>query len=112
MAIKGNQSTALIAATAADFTIFQNTTSGRVAFTQIHLHEFGNTGDTVELFRSADATSAAGERIDQVVLAANESEFSSAATVVIEPGEFLVGNAVTGALVNVQGIYTQYSGSD
>ena len=110
MSIKGNNTSGLIPATAADFTILQNTTTTRWAVTQIHLHEQVGTGDTVALFKSADAVSAAGERIDQVVLGANETKDSLATTTVLEAGEFLVGNAVTGALASVEAIYTIYDG--
>lgn len=110
MSIKGNNTSGLISATAADFTILQNTTTTRWAVTQIHLHEHGGAGDTVELFKSANATSAANERIDNIVLAADETESSTFTTFVLEAGEFLLGNAITGALVNVEAIYTTYTG--
>lgn len=111
MSIKGNNTSGLISAIAADFTILENTTNTRWAVTQIHLHEHGGVGDTVELFKSSNAASAAGERIDNIVLAADETESSAFTTVVLEAGEFLLGNALAGALVNVEAIYTTYTGS-
>lgn len=110
MSIKGNNTSGLISATAADFTILENTTTSRWAVTIINLHEHSGVGDTVDLFISADAVSASTERIDQLVLGANETKSSLFTTAVLEAGEFLLGNAVTGALVNVEAIYTAYSG--
>jgi len=110
MSIKGNNTSGLIAATAADFTILQNTTSGRWAVTIINLHDQLGAGDTVDLFVSADAVSAAAERIDNVVLAANETQSSAFTTVVLSAGQFLLGNAVTGGQVAVEAIYTTYDG--
>ncbi len=110
MSIKGNNSSGLVSATAADFTILENTSNSRWTVNIINLHEHGGVGDTVDLFKSPDATSAAGERIDQVVLAANDTIPSLFTPVNLAPGEFLLGNAVTGALVNVEAIYTAYSG--
>lgn len=109
MAVKGNNSSGLISATAADFTILQNTSQGRWAVTQLKAHAI-STGDTVDFFKSSDAVSAAGERIDQLVLGANETKSSLFPTVNLAPGEFLLGNALTGALVNVEAIYTAYDG--
>ena len=110
MAIKGNKSSGIIDATAADFTILQNTSSNRWAVTQIHLHADTAVGDTVELFSSPDATSAAGVRIDRVVMAGDDTQDALFVTTILEAGRFLVGNATAGALVNVEAIYTIYTG--
>jgi len=111
MSVKGNNTSGLISALVTDTTILQNTsTSDRWAVTSISLHEFGGTGDTVELFVSNDATSAAAERVDNIVLAANETEKAIFPTLVLAAGQFLLANALTGSLVNVEAIYTIYSG--
>lgn len=110
MAVKGNNGSGLIAATAADFTILSNTTTGRWAVTAINLHEQLGVGDTVALYVSADATSAAAERIDNLALAPNETKSSFFTPVVLSPGQFLLGNAVTGGQVAVEAIYTAYDG--
>lgn len=111
MSIKGNNTSGLISANAADTTILQNTsTSDRWAVTSISLHEYGGTGDTVELFVSNDATSSAAERIDKVVLATDDTEKSLFPTLVLFASQYLLAKAATGSLVNVEAIYTVYSG--
>ena len=110
MSIFGNNSSGLIAVTAADITILENISTTRWTVTAINLHEFGATGDTVELFKSADSTSAAAERIDRIVLAADETKPGLFTPFNLEAGEFLLANAVTGALVNIEAIYTIYTG--
>lgn len=110
MSIKGNNSSGLKPATAVDFTILENISNGRWVVTAISLHEHAGTGDTIELFVSSDAISAAAERIDNIVLGANETKPGLFTPVVLAAGEFLLGNAVTGALANVEAIYTTYDG--
>jgi len=110
MSIKGNNTSGLIPATAADFTILQNSTTTRWAVTIINLHDQLGAGDTVELFVSADASSAAAERIDNVVVAPNATEPAEFTTVVLSSGQFLLGNAATGGQVVVEAIYTTYDG--
>ncbi len=111
MSVKGNNSSAVVDATAADFTVLQNNTTTRWAVTQLHLMETGSTGDTINFYRSPNASSASGDLVDQVVIPADEPALSIAPTIVLEAGEFLVGNAVTGSLANVWAIYTAYTGS-
>lgn len=112
MTIKTNNSSGVVTSggAGADFTILQNNTSGRWAVTIINIHDIGG-GDTLNLFVSNDATSAAGERIDQVVLAANETKPSLFTTVVLSPGQFLLGNAIGANLLNIEAIYIAYDGS-
>lgn len=110
MGIKGNNSSGLVSATAVDFTILQNTTSTRWAVTTIELHDHSGSGDTVELFKSADAVSAATERIDNIVLGANDTIQALFVPVILEAGEYLLGNAATGGNVNVEAVYTTYDG--
>jgi hypothetical protein len=110
MAIKGNNSSGLISVPAGDVMVLQNTTTTRQTVTAINLHEYGNTGDTIEIFKSADAVSAAAERIDEVVLAANDTVQSLFTPVNLAAGEFLLANGATGGLVNIEAIYTAYTG--
>ena len=62
MSIKGNNTSGLIDAVSGDFTILENTTKTRWAVTQIHLHEYGGVGDTIQLFQSANAKREKRER--------------------------------------------------
>ena len=110
MSIKGNNSSGLISATAVDFTILQNTSTTRWSVNSISLHDYGGVGDTVELFVSADAVSAAAERIDKIVVAIDETDPGLFIPFNLAAGQFLVGKAVTGATVNVNAIYTIYTG--
>lgn len=111
MAIKGNLSSGLVAATLADFTILENTSNGRFAIQSISLAEAAGTGDTIELFKSPDNTSAAGTRIDEIVLAADETKKAIFTPFNLAKDEFLVGKALVGALANVEAIYIAYTGS-
>ena len=110
MSIKGNNSSGVISATAADFTILQNTSTTRWVVTSINLHDHASTGDTIELFVSTDAVSAAAERIDEIVVAVDETKPGIFIPIVLAAGQFLVGNATTGAVVNLEAVYTIYSG--
>jgi len=109
MSIKGNNSSGLITVPAGDITILNNNTTTRWSISSINLHEFGATGDTIELFKSADAVSAAGERIDKIVLAADETKPSLFAPFNLAPGQFLLANGLVGALVNVEALYIAYT---
>jgi len=110
MSIKGNNSSGLKAVGVSDTTILQNTTSTRWVVTSINLHDqFGN-GDTIELFVSADSSSASAERIDKIVLAVDETKSSSFTPVALQAGEFLLGNAVTGGEASAEAIYIAYTG--
>ena len=111
MSIKGNNSSGLISALVTDTEILNNTsTSDRWAVNSISLHEFGGTGDTVELFVSNTSASAAAGRIDKLVLATDETEKAIFPPLVLSAGQFLLAKAATGSLVNVEAIYTIYSG--
>ena len=109
MSIKGNNSSGLITVPSADITVLNNNTGTRWSVSSVNLHEFGGTGDTVELFKSADASSAAGERIDEIVLLADETKPSLFAPFNLGPGEFLLAKGLAGALVNVEALYIVYT---
>lgn len=92
-------------------TTLLNPTTGRASITFASLHEQTGAAETVELFVSADETSAAGERIETVVLAANETKSPiSLAGLTIPSGNYLIGKGTTGSLVKADLSYTQYSG--
>ncbi len=110
MSIKGNNSSGLVAIPSGDVTILQNITTTRWAVTAIHVHDQLGVGDTVELFVSADATSAAGERIDKLVLGVDETKDAAFVPVVLQAGEFLLGNGLAGGQLVVEAIYTIYDG--
>lgn len=110
MSIKGNFSSGLVPIPVGDVTILQNITSTRWVVTAIHVHDQTSVGDTIELFVSSDAVSSAAERIDRLVLAADETKDSAFVPVVLEAGEFLLGNGVVGGLLVAEAVYTKYDG--
>lgn len=111
MALKSDNSSGLISVANADTTILNNTTEGRWVVKQISLHDYNSGGDTVELFLSSDATSAAGERIDRIVLGANETKPGLFVPFNIPAGSYLIAKATTGSRINVEAIYTSRDGS-
>lgn len=110
MSIKmGNSVEVLILAT--DTTIL-NPTTGRVVITSVILSEQTGAQETLELFISTDATSASGERIEKLVLAADETtDPISMPDRGIPEDSFLIGKATTGSLVKAYVTYTQFTGS-
>ncbi len=91
-------------------TTLLNPTTGRAAITFASMHEQTGGAETVELFLSADATSAAGERIDEVGFAANETKQPVSMLLTVPDGQFLIAKGTTGSLVKVNISYTQYTG--
>lgn len=110
MSIRRNNSSGVISVAITDTTILQNTSQGRWTVSNLKAHDYGNTGDTVEIFISDDASSAAGERVDLIVLAPNETKQSLFAPFNVESGMFLIANALVGDLLNVEAIYTTHTG--
>jgi hypothetical protein len=93
-------------------TTLLNPTTGRASITFANLHEQTGAQETVELFVSTDSSSAAGERIDKIVLAANETVSPiSLAGLSIPSGSFLIAKGTAGSLVKADLSYTQYTGS-
>ena len=111
MTIKADNSSGLIAVGSTDTTVLNNTSNGRWTVKSISLHDHSGSGDTVDLFKSSDATSAAAERIDQIVLAANETKQVVFVPVEIPSGYYLIANATTGARVNTEAVYTARDGA-
>ena len=110
MSIKTNQTTDLILIGSSDTTLL-NPTQGRAGISFGSLHEQTGAAETVELFVSTDGTSAAGERIDTLTFAADETKNPISMTGrAIKQNQFLLAKATTGNLVSATVSYTQYSG--
>ena len=76
------------------------------------MHEQTGAQETIELFVSTDSSSAAGERIDKIVFAADETiNPTSLAGLTIPSGSYLIAKGTTGSLVKADLSYTQYTGS-
>lgn len=110
MAIKsGNTVEVLI--TSSDTTII-NPTTGRIVISSGLLTEQTGNAETLELFISTDASSAAGERLEKLVFAADEPlDPISLPDRGIPSGSFLIGKATTGNRVKAYITYTQFTGS-
>ena len=109
MAIKGNQTANSVLVLSTDTTLLHPTT-GRAAITFASLHEQTGAQETVEFFISPDATSAAGERLEKVVFAANETIQPIALLLTIPDDSYLIAKGTTGSLVECNLSYTQYTG--
>ncbi len=92
-------------------TTLLNPTTGRAAITFASLHEQTGVGETINIFLSPDSTSAAGERIDQVVFAANETFQPVSMLLTVPKDNFLIAKGTTGSLVEANISFTQYTGS-
>lgn len=92
-------------------TTLLNPTTGRASITFASLHEQTGAQETLELFVSTDSSSAAGERIDKLVFAADETQNpTSLAGLTIPSGSFLIAKGTAGSLVKADLSYTQYTG--
>jgi len=111
MAVKSNLSSGLIAVGNTDTTVLENAGTGRWVVYSINLHDYGATGEDVELFVSADATSAAGERIDIITIGADETKPGIFTPVALDIGQFLIAKGSAGSTTNIEAVYTAYSGS-
>ena len=85
-------------------------TAGRAFVSVASLHEQTAAVETLELFISTDATSAAGERIDLLTFAASETKSPGSLIRGIPSGYYLIGKATNGSRVMASLTYTQYSG--
>lgn len=104
----GNTSDVLILSTD---TILLNPTTGRAEIYAATLHEQTGAQETVELFISANSASAAGERIQKIVLAANEIEYPISLIRSVPSGYYLIAKAATGSRVFASLTYKQYTGA-
>ena len=92
-----------------------NPTLGRASIQKAELHN--NTASTttiVELFKSADAVSAASERIGYFTIEGQKSQWISEGVTVIPEGEYLLAKADSGNGNNVRIdiIYKLLTGTD
>lgn len=105
----GNSSSAVVLIT--DTTLL-NPTTGRAIVTSLVLSQTTGAGETVDLFLSSDASSATAERIERVVLAANETiDPASMVNFAIPDGYYLIAKGTTGSIVTAFLTYTQYTGN-
>lgn len=111
MAITTGNATNGIAIAATDTTILTAATATRVSITFASFHEQTGVAETVELFVSTDSSSAAGERLDKLIFAANETIQPVSALIALPAGSFLIGKATTGAVVECNLQFTLYTGS-
>jgi hypothetical protein len=91
-------------AAASDNVVIGALVGASAEFYNLVVSDTAGTGVTVDLFLSDDATSAAGERIDQVVLGANETK--SFLPVGVQAGKYLLAKpTVVGAVMHGEYIY-------
>lgn len=110
MSIKSNRPIARTTmAAATDTTVVNPGTSHRFMVNNLYCHDSDGGGATVNLYLSADAASAAGERIQQLVLAANETKQFN--PVAVAAGLYLIMQTAADN-VNFHGSYTDYDGGD
>lgn len=109
MPIKSGQQITLTALGATDATIIQAAAGTSVEIYTLTLHNTGSTGRTVEIFLSADATSAAAERVAYEYVDANQTK--SIRPVTVAATQYLIGKA-SGTGINVYGTYTLRNGTD
>lgn len=109
MPINSGIAHAPVAVGTTDTTIL-NPTAGRSVITHAVVHDTNGGAQTIEFFDSSDATSAAGERIGQVVLAANETKTPDFLRgLSIGKDRFLIAKA-SAAGANIKPTTTNYSG--
>ena len=110
MGIKsGNSNDELVLSTD---TVLLHPTTGRAVITSAILSEQTGAQETIELFVSSDASSAAAERIEKLILTADETiDPISLPDRSIPDGSYLLAKGGTGSLVTAYITYTQYTGS-
>ncbi len=110
MSLKSGQTTGLIALAAGVDKVISNPASGKThEFYNLVAHDTAAAGDTVELFLSDTSASAAGNRIDSVVLGAGETK--RFLPVGVPTGKYLIAKATT-ADITIHGEYIYRDGAD
>ena len=95
-----------------DTTLVTAAADTRRVITFASLHEQTGAAETVELFVSTDSSSAAGERLDKLVFAANETiQPASLFGLSIPAGSYIIGKGTTGSLVECNITTTLYTGA-
>jgi hypothetical protein len=105
MSIKSGQMTGRLALTSATDNTVSNPGAGIThEFYNIVVSDSAGTGMTVDLYLSADATSATAERIERVTLGANETK--SFFPVGVLPSQYLIAKpSAAGAILHGEYIY-------
>jgi hypothetical protein len=101
--------TGLIALAAADNTVYQAAAGTSAEFYNLVIAETAGATATVDLYLSADATSAAGERIERISLGANETKVFQ--PVGVKASQYLLAKPSTAA-ITLHGEYIYRDGSD
>ena len=110
MAIKSGQVIDRVTLSATtDATVTNSTATESREVYSLVIHEYGGVGGNVDLYLSADATSAAGERIERIVIGANETKLFN--VVGVAASQYLVIQSSVGS-VNYHGLYTLRNGDD
>ncbi len=110
MSVKSGRMTGLITLTAAtDITIRQSPSNTSSEFYNLVLTDTGGAGGTIDLFLSTDSTSAGGELIERITLAAYEAK--NALPVGIPSTQYLIARASAGGMV-AHGGYIYRDGGD
>lgn len=110
MSIKSGQMTGLLPLTNGLDNLIRQTGSGDTSeFYNLVVSETLGAAVTVDLFLSDDATSAPGERIEQVILSANETKAFQ--PVGVSKAKYLLAKPTTGGAV-MHGEYIYRDGSD
>lgn len=109
MAIKSGQTINKTTMSAsADNTVVSCSASETKEVYSLIFHDQLGGGATVELFLSSDAASAAGERVDNIVLGANETKASK--LIGVGQSQFLIAKPT--AAINYHGAHTLRNGAD
>lgn len=110
MAVKSGQPINRVEMTAStDSTVVSSSASETKEVYSLVFHDRGTTGGTVEIFLSDDATSAAAERVDKIVLGAGETKISK--PISVAQSKFLIAKPDAGN-INYHGTYTLRNGAD
>jgi len=110
MAIKSGQPIDRVEMTATtDSTVVSCGASETKEVYSLIFHDHGGAGATVELFLSSDATSAAAERIDNIVIGANETKLAN--SISVAQSQYLIAKPSAGS-INYHGAYTLRNGGD
>lgn len=100
----------LVAITNADTTILNPAAATTYDVYEFYAHDRSGSGTTLEIFLSADATSAAAERVRYVSIGANETKTLEGLTV--PAGYYLIGKAGATDRINITGKYMYRDGSN
>jgi len=112
MTIKTNVAANSVLITTADTVLLNSGADERKAISFASLHEQTGQAETVELFLSATAVSAATDRIGKVSFSPNNTKDPLSMHLVVEAGKFLIAKGSNGSRVKSNISYTLYDGGD